>query len=123
MVHRTRNETLDFMLAELNAGRLGAVKDGSCVYESDTGTHCIVGCLFTPEQHANIKARGLNNYSIEFLISAGVQIDAGGLTPEEIDTLQSAHDLWAHSAETSQHVAGERKCNLVKTISDLKLVE
>lgn len=127
MTLRTRIETLDFMLTELKAGRLGAVKNGSCVYESDTGTHCVVGCLFTPEQHLKIKSDDLNSMSLDFLLDRGYQLDAGGLTIEELEKLQSGHDTWAHlavksDAPTSRYQVVKRKRELKQLIVSLKSV-
>ena len=100
---RTRNESLQHILDELEAGRLGAMDPGSktqCVYEDDKGNHCAIGCLLTTEQHKVIKSNNANGFSV-----AGIfQVDGGMLSIDEIapdftinelKQIQKAHDDWA----------------------------
>lgn len=96
---RTQKQAYKHVLAEFNASRLGAMKDGSCVYEYRAKGYppirCGVGCLFSPAQISEIKkakmnGRGINRLAEEF---GQENIEAAtGLTMSELFDLQRRHD-------------------------------
>lgn len=104
---RTRNESLQHILDELEAGGLGAMDGGRCVYENDKGNHCAIGCLFTPAQYSKIKSHNALGMSVATLVSCVgcLSLDefAPGFEIDELSDLQRLHDAWAKfdAAESS----------------------
>lgn len=97
MKARTKEAALQNILTELDAGRLGAkgVHSG-CVYESEDGKHCSVGCLFTPEQHEWIQSRKLNGVRVQDLAaSVGEEnlFHMTGMSVKELSVIQRSHDI------------------------------
>jgi hypothetical protein len=99
MKARTKQEAFQHILAELDAGRLGARGEyGGCVYESKESKHCGVGCLFTKEQHKEIRRRDLSNYTIRSLsnssdfFSENNLFHQTGMTIAELCMIQCLHD-------------------------------
>jgi hypothetical protein len=95
MKARTKQEAFQHILAELDAGRLGARTIGGCVYESKDGKHCGVGCLFTPEQHECIQISGLGRHNVISLCeSIGKKnlFHMTGMGVEELSMIQVLHD-------------------------------
>lgn len=100
MKARTKQEAFQHILAELDAGRLGAMSEyGGCVYESKEGKHCGIGCLFTPEQHEVIQCLDLNNRTIRELSRTTPEIfnennlfHQTGMTIKELRMIQGLHD-------------------------------
>lgn len=95
---RTRNESLQHILDELEAGRLGAIKGINCAYEDNEGNHCAVGCLFTPTFHDEINQRGLSHVSLGLLNQTCTVLfneATAGFTFSELKMMQSLHDDWA----------------------------
>ena len=92
---RTRKQAYKHILAELDAGRLGAAGEHGCVYESGK-KHCAVGCLFSPDQLKDIKRRRLNaEFGVrELAREIGKEnIEAvTGLELYELRLLQEKHD-------------------------------
>lgn len=89
------NRLLD---AALN-NKLGAMSGGACVYSSGT-RRCAVGFMFSPEQLADIKRRGLNeNTSIDTMASVIGEDNieqVTGFTMDELEELQDEHDGSSH---------------------------
>jgi hypothetical protein len=104
MKARTKQEALQHILAELDAGRLGAQNEyGGCVYESKDGKHCGVGCLFTPEQHAWIKQRKLGHLGVGSLsefVGRNNLFHMTGMSVEELRRIQRLHDDTSHNGIT-----------------------
>ena len=90
---RTLRQSLQHILAEAEAGRLGAFDQEGCVYESEDGKHCAIGCLLTRAQLDHLMAHDMNS-------GAGVQrledelhcLDDYGLTVAQARALQQTHD-------------------------------
>lgn len=111
---RTRKQALSHILSELVGGRLGAMAapkgepwNTGCAYEAvkdGVVTHCGVGCLFNDAQIRSIKARGLNSEDVW-----GLRDNLGqdnletvtGLCMDELDELQSLHDMEWHTIQES----------------------
>lgn len=95
---RTQKQAYQHVLSELNAGRLGAMKNGSCVYEHKVKKeirHCGVGCLFTPKQITDIRKWRMNGDNIGRLavhVGKNNVEAATGLSMEDLRTLQGLHD-------------------------------
>lgn len=100
---RTRNETLQHILDELEAGRLGAIDpddESRCVYKGAQGNFCVVGCLLTEEQHSKISSKNAEGFSVGALVDDDdgfFSIDeiAPEFTVGELGSLQNLHDAWA----------------------------
>lgn len=96
---RTAIQSYKKVLKELDCGRLGAHNGEQCVYERKTGDvvrHCGVGALFNEAQIADLKSRRLNTKAIEDVIDViGIRnlTAVTGLDADELDELQSEHDM------------------------------
>ena len=69
----------------------GFQEGGVCLYETEDGGRCVVGCLLTEEQIAEIKVEGMNKAPISIILNNGMLHE---LYPFKtfLSTLQSAHD-------------------------------
>ncbi len=96
----SRKQALKNVLAALDAGQLGAFRDGTCLYENmrskdGKARFCSVGVLFTDSQRADIRKRGLNNFNVAGLVEALGQEnieEVTGMPWEELARMQIAHD-------------------------------
>jgi hypothetical protein len=96
----SRKQALKNVLSALDAGQLGAFRDGSCMYEDIRASngerrYCSVGVLFTDAQRRDIRFRGLNQEDVGSLAEAIGQdnIEAvTGLTVEDLQDMQTVHD-------------------------------
>lgn len=95
---RTRNQALQHILDELEAGRLGAIMGTNCAYENDEGNHCAIGCLFTPAFHDEIRRLNLSHSSLGVLkqeLPVLFTDATNGFAYRELKRMQSLHDDWA----------------------------
>ena len=122
MNKRTKQQALTQILAELDAGRLGARGDyGNCIYKDEEGNHCSVGCLFTTEQHQWIQTHGVNESSIFGLTQAVGRPNLEYVTGMDIDVLvkiRAFHDRWAcanHGSERDMYrrIFRDRLVNMI----------
>jgi hypothetical protein len=120
MNKRTKQQALTHILAELDAGRLGArCVYGNCIYEDEEGNHCSVGCLFTTEQHQWIQTHGANESGIFGLMDAVGRHNLEYVTGMDIDVLvdiQVLHDMWATTygdSDTYRRIFRDRLVNMI----------
>jgi len=91
---RTRLQNLKHILKQYTKGNLGANVAGACYYEHN-GKNCGVGCMFSAAQIRDLKARGLNGMSIEYVTAeiGEKNIEAvTGMSLDELGTMQAHHD-------------------------------
>ena len=123
MTPRTAKESAIHILAELCAGRLGAMGGYDCVYEDAQGLHCGVGCLFTPDQHKWIKDRGLSNVSVSALeeeIGEDNMAFVSGMCMGQLTTLQGLHDGWA---QANHYESDRRRARLKRFLEKIIAAE
>lgn len=95
---RTLRQGLQHILDEVEAGRVGGSNGtiGACLYESYNGIRCGIGCMFTPEQIAEIKELEMNSVRISVLVRSFIGEDnlkwMTGMSVEQAGAIQIAHD-------------------------------
>lgn len=104
MAQRTKLEAYQQVRKAFLDGKLGAMAKEShtfgsafCVYRSENGLNCSVGCLFTAEQLDDICSRGLNSRTIGEVINKIGRRNieyVTGLSEYDLAYMQSEHDMF-----------------------------
>lgn len=99
---RTRKDAINHIIAQLDAGNLGAVNNlSACSYSLKKSDgeyrYCAVGCLFNKVQLDDIALKGLNSVNIgvlaEHIGRKNVEY-VTGLSLEDAKRIQKEHDYW-----------------------------
>ena len=122
---RTWRDTRDYLLQQARLGNLGAhvetpiavfnnEKNITCVYADEEGFCCAAGAMFTWEERQKIDENGWDGKGAENImgedylnISARECMERFGMTADEMDEMQAAHDAAVRAGQNLEHALSE----------------
>lgn len=123
----TNQEAFDTVVRHLRSQNRQATWDGNCVYRSEAGTSCAVGCLIPADQYTP----KMEGYSVGELVrgdgvcgeAIGFTLDVGDVDVELLQELQWTHDTSYHWFNTEKAMylneAGRRELKRIATLFGL----
>lgn len=93
MLNPAARKSLETILQHAKEDKLGAQNMDGCIYHSDDGHFCAVGCLLTPEEHKELDRLEKNFVGVQTLVRLfPTLLERTGFSENELRFIQYRHD-------------------------------